>query len=295
MDYGDAMDRPDDLRPTDRAMLVALAHHQGDSTPLSLDQERLLDGWVDGRLSSIDADGAAELAKRNVFAAERVLERRLISAASEGPGVPVALAERILRASRPPVPVEASRFNLRWLTFRWWQSSGVGALAAAAAAIAVFGFHFWQQQLRPEQTFQIAMVTLEDRSVLAERVRRTRGPQEPSPRTSSGPGYVEDRFRDIDIPTNLLQRAIASASNNKEAVEHSELMNFLRAQNNAYNSHSRVLIDSALADSVSKKSDQRDSTNVRVYDLGDPRAGNIRSKIEPPPEDAHVLFLTVRQ
>ena len=184
MDYEDPIDGPDDLRSTDRAMLVALSHHQGDSTPLSPDQERLLDGWVDGRLSSIDTDQAAELAKHNVFAAERVLERRLISAASEGPGVPGTLAGRVLRASRSPRTRTARTFNLRWPTFSALQWSGLGALAAATVAIAVFGFQFWQQQLRPQQSFQIAMVTLEDRSVLAEGVRRTRGPQTPSPQTA---------------------------------------------------------------------------------------------------------------
>jgi hypothetical protein len=243
--------------------------------------------------------------------------------------------------------------NLRWPTFSGWQWSGLGGLAAATAAIAVFGFQFWQQpsrmasnhslqsaakfqdrwvegakrpagttnpspgavlgvsppapslasnnpqQLRPERRFQIAMVTLENRSVSAEGVRRTRGlpaavPAEPEP------------FRDIDIPTDLLQRAITSASNDKGAAEHSELMNLLHAQNDTYNDQARILIDSALADNLSKKNvswtfarssrpDQRDSTEVRVYDLDDLRAANIRSKIEPPPKDGHFLFLTVRQ
>jgi murein DD-endopeptidase MepM/ murein hydrolase activator NlpD len=212
-------------------MLVALSHHHGDSTPLSLDQDRLLDDWVDGRLSSIDANRAAELAKHNVFAAERVLERRLISAANEGPGVPDTLAGRVLRRSQPPETKTVRIF--KWPMFSGWQWSGVGALAAATVAIAVFGFQFWQQpsrmasddssqsgqvggtsimlksaapppgtisrspdavavladalspatrkpqELRPEQSFQIAMVTLEDRSVLAGGVRRTRGPQVP--------------------------------------------------------------------------------------------------------------------
>jgi hypothetical protein len=53
----------DDLQPIDRAMLLALSHRQRNSTPLSLDQERLLDSWVAGRL----------------------LECRLIAAANEGP------------------------------------------------------------------------------------------------------------------------------------------------------------------------------------------------------------------
>jgi hypothetical protein len=283
MDHEDPIDRRDDLRSTDRAMLVALSHHQRDSTPLSPDQERLLDGWVDGRLSSIDADRAAELAKHSVFAAERVLERRLISAANEGPGVPGTLAERVLRASRPPGT------RLRLPTFSGWQWSGLGAFAAALVVIAIFGFQFWQQ--RPEQSFQIAMVTIEDRSVLAEGMRRTRGMQPPSPQTSSGRESVKYRFQDINIPTVLLQRAIASASNNKGVAEHSELMNFLHAQNDTYNNQARVLIDSALADSLLGRTEGL--TEVRVYDLDDLRSANIRSKIKPYPEDGHFLFLSV--
>ena len=68
-------------------MLLALSHRQGDSTRLSLDQERLLDSWVAGGLSPSDADRAAELAKHNLFAAERVLRpvaihREFITAAA---------------------------------------------------------------------------------------------------------------------------------------------------------------------------------------------------------------------
>jgi hypothetical protein len=307
MAYEDPIGRPDDLRPTDRAMLVALSHHQGDSTPLSPDQERLLDGWVDGRLSFVDGDQAAELAKHNVFAAERVLERRLISAANEGSAVPTTLTRRVLRASRSPGTRASKVLDLRWPTFSGWQWSGLGALAAVTVAIAVFGFQFWQQPSRvasnessqssnilmsvppPAQSFQIAMVTLEDRSVLAAGARRTRGPQAPSLRTQESVKY-----RDIDIPTDLLQRAITSASNNKGGVEHSELMNFLRGPNDAYNYQVRILIDSALADSLPKKFGPRDETQARIYDLDDGLAANIRSKIKPLPIDGHLLFLTVR-
>jgi hypothetical protein len=269
-------------------MLAALSHHQGDSTPLSPAQERLLDDWVDGHLSSLDADHAAELAKHNVFAAERVLERRLISAANEGPSVPGTLARRVLRASRTSGTRTTRVLNARWPTFNGWQWSGLGGLVAAMIAIAVFGFQFWQQQLRPEQSFQVAMVTLEDRSVLGEGVRRTRGPQAPSPQT-----LESVKYRDIDIPTDLLQRAITTASSDKGAAEYSELMNFLRAQDDIYKDEAHILIDSALADSISTNLDQRDETQVRIYDLDDGRAANIRSKIKPLPPDRRSLLLTV--
>jgi hypothetical protein len=306
----------DELRSTDQAILTALSHCQGDSTPLSLDQERLLDGWVTGRLSSFDADRAAELAKHNAFAAERVMERRLISAANEGPAVPGRLAARVLRASRPPRSVTRRIFNLQWPTLSGWQWSsdstvtlplmfGLGAAAMAVAAIvAVFGFQFWQQQLRPEQSRQIAMVTIEDRSVLAEKVTRTRGihPQvqkegeaEPGRKTPpSGEAAIKSRFRDIDIPIALLQRAITSASNDKGAAEYPELMNYLHAQSDPFNGQPRILIDSALADKLSKNLDQNGSIRVRVYDLDDSRAAKIRGKIKPAQADSHLALLTPR-
>jgi hypothetical protein len=228
------------------------------------------------------------------------------------------LAARVLRASRPPRRGTGRIFNLQWPTLSGWQWSGLGAAVAATAVLAVFGFQFWQAQLRPDQSFQIAMVTIEDRSVLSEGARRTRGlrepgaiqPQAPSPNASVrpqreagvAPSYpsvgemlAESRFRDIDIPTALLRNAITSTSAHKENVERSELMNYLRAQNDAFDDQARILIDSALADSLSKKPDERNSIQVRVYDLDDSRAVNIRSKIKLPQADAHFILLTLRQ
>ena len=88
-------DMPDDLEATDRAMLSAISRRQRDNTPLSLDQERLLDSWIAGRLPPNDADRAADLTKSNKLAAERILEHRLLTAANAGPDVPSALSERI--------------------------------------------------------------------------------------------------------------------------------------------------------------------------------------------------------
>ena len=285
-------DRPpmgmsDDLRSIDRAMLLALSHRQRDSTPLSRDQERLLDSWMADDLPPIDADRAAELTKHNRFAAERVLERRLISAANEGPGVPSTLAARVLRASRPPTRRTGGIFNLQWPTLGGWQWSGLGAAVAAIVVIAVFGFQFWQAQLRLDQSFQIAMVTIEDRSVLSEGARRTRGPVSEKP--------AESRYRDIDIPTALLRNAINSISAHRGNVERSELMNYLREQNDAFNNQARILIDSALADSLSGIPDERNSIQVRVYDLDDPRAATIRSKIKKLQAGAHFRLLTLGQ
>ena len=72
-------------------------------------------------------------------------------------------------------------------------------------------------------------------------------------------------------------------------------MNYLRAQNDAFDNRARILIDSALAESLSGKPDERNSIPVRVYDLDDQRAANIRSKIKPLQADAHFILLTLKQ
>jgi hypothetical protein len=136
---------------------------------------------------------------------------------------------------------------------------------------------------------------IENRSVLSEGARRTRGiqPQALSPSSSEKP--AERRYRDIDIPTALLRNAITSTSAHKGNVERSELMNYLRAQNDPFDNHARILIDSALADSLSKKPDERNSIQVRVYDLDDPRAATIRSQIKKLQVGEHFIFLTLSQ
>jgi hypothetical protein len=281
-----------DLQPIDRAMLLVLSHRQRDSTPLSLDQERLLDSWIAGRLPPIDADRAAELTKHNKFAAEHVLERRLVAAANEGPGIPSAFATRILRTSQAAKTRAGGIFNLRWPTLSGWQWSGLGAAVAATTVIGVFGFQVWQTRLRTDQSFQIAMINIEDRSVLSEGARRTRGPQAPS--TSSSEKSSESHYRDVEVPTALLRRAITSASMNKGVIEHSELMNYLRARNDAFDNRARILIDSALADSLLEKPNEPINVTIRVYDLDDPRAATIRGKIKAPQANAHFILLTPR-
>jgi hypothetical protein len=286
----------DDLRAVDRAMLLALSHHQRKSISLSLDQERLLDRWIAGTLTLVEADAAAELTKHNKFAAERVLERRLIAAANEGPEVPSAWTARILRASRAPEVRSGGIFNLRWPSLSGWQLSGLSAAVAATAVVAVFGFQAWQGRLSSDKSFQIAMVTIEDRGVLLEGTARTRGsPQQAASRyTSLNDKPAEGRFRDIDIPTALLRRAITSATTNKGDAEYTELMNYLRAQNEAFDNRARILVDSALADSLLKNKNESTNIQIRVYDLDDLRAASIRSKILTLQVDAHAILLTLR-
>ena len=71
-------------------------------------------------------------------------------------------------------------------------------------------------------------------------------------------------------------------------------MSYLRAQNDAFDNQPRILIDSALADRLSEKPDERNRIQVRVYDLDDLRAANIRSKIKPLRADGHFILLTLK-
>jgi hypothetical protein len=71
-------------------------------------------------------------------------------------------------------------------------------------------------------------------------------------------------------------------------------MNYLRAQNDAFDARARILIDSALAESLSGKPDGN-SIPVRVYDLDDLRAVPIRRQIKPLQADAHFILLTLKQ
>src|SRR5262249_10068861 len=98
----------------------------------------------------------------------------------------------------------------------------------------------------------------------------------------------------IEIPTALLQRAIASASNNKGTAEYSELKNHLRPQSDAFGGEPRILIDSALAEKISGNLDEHGSIRVRVYDLDDAGTTKIRDQIKPSQVDSHLVLLSLR-
>jgi 5-methylcytosine-specific restriction endonuclease McrBC regulatory subunit McrC len=72
-------------------------------------------------------------------------------------------------------------------------------------------------------------------------------------------------------------------------------MNYLRAQNDAFDNRARILIDSTLAYNLSGKPEERINIQIRVYDLDDPHAATIRSKIQKLPADAHFILLTPRR
>jgi len=121
-----------DLRAIDQAMLLAISPGQRTQTPLSVDQERLIDNWIAGHLTPLDADRAGELVKHNRPAAERVLERRLMVAADVSPAIPSALADRILKASQSANALPSGMISFRWPTISGWRLSQFAATAAVA-------------------------------------------------------------------------------------------------------------------------------------------------------------------
>ena len=283
-------DGPDDLKPIDQAMLLAIGRHKGSNVPLSVDQERLLDDWIAERLSPEDADRAAELTKRNGFAAEHVLERRLIAAADTGGGVPSALSARVLTAANlatsRPAQAEPRASWFRLPSFSGLQWSAAGAAFAALVAVAVISFQQLQERSRSGQRIQFAMVTIDDRGALSPTRMRSLGNQ---PTASA-----ENVFRDIDIPADVMRRAVTSTGGDDRSAIASQLMSYLPQPANPATRRVQILIDSVLAERLVGEWRTRTVVPLRVYDLDDARTGPIRSAIRTQAADGALILLTVR-
>src|SRR5437762_5421881 len=107
-----------DAEAADPVMLAVLSNKGRRRAPLSSDQEGLLDGWVTGRLAPDEAARAEALVRENAWAAERVLEQRLLEASRRDAAVPEALSARVLATVSPP-PAASPRRS-------WWQTLQVG-------------------------------------------------------------------------------------------------------------------------------------------------------------------------
>ena len=132
----------------DPVMSAVLSNRGRAATPLSPDQERLLDDWVAGRLAPADAERAASLTKQNSLAAERVLERRLLEAARQSPPVPQDLdgagpegepcrqrprRRRLVASVRPLAMDDASPARWRWPRSWRWRACRCGSRPRRAA------------------------------------------------------------------------------------------------------------------------------------------------------------------
>ena len=275
----DGSDQPE---APDQVMLAVLSNPGREAIVLSSDEERLLDDWVAGRLAPDAAERAARLVKRNALAAERVLERRLLDAAEQSPPVPQSLAGRVLKAPPPPKP---STFGGWWRSFGRRQWIGIAGAAALAGIAAIAVAPMLQQTTREGAPLQVAMATFRDRTPLFEasdiRMRGT-GPQ---------PSAADQRFRDVEVPAPILRKLVATAG--KPAVAASDIEPYLPAGADSGKKPLRVIVDSALKDRGETSGD-RDRLPVRIYDLNDPRAADIRRLIDLSPGSERAYLLTVR-
>jgi len=159
----------------------------------------------------------------------------------------------------------------------------------AVRASAVLAAALWPVAALAHQqggeAIQVAMVTISDRNPLFESSDvRMRGPG-PQP----GP-VVEQRFRDVEVPTSILKGLSAAAAAARTAASR-EIEPYLSLSGDRRPSH--VILDSALKARIdASKDDER--MLVRIYDLEDPRAADIRPLVGPLPTGRRIYLLTLK-
>lgn len=275
-------DGSDEPEAVDQVMLAVLSNRGRDATVLSAEQERLLDGWVAGRLAADDAERAATLVRQNTLAAERVLERRLQAAASESPPVPEQLTAQILKTGAPP---KTSALAAWWRSLGRWQWTSVAGAAALASILVVAGMPVLQQMMSGGGPLQVAMVTISDRGPLFEASDlRMRGTTPPGP-------VVGERFRDIEMPTSLLKDLLATTGQAKSATS-SDVERYVLGAGQTADHPIQVIVDSSLKQRLDAS--DRDRMLVRVYDLNDPRSANVKNLVGLPPGNKRAFLLTVK-
>jgi len=237
---------------------------------------------VAGRLAPAEAERAAALTKQNSLAAERVLERRLLEAARQSPPVPQDLTARILKASLPPKAAPSGGW---WRSLDRWRWQGLAGAVVLAAVVAVVGVPLWQQTMQGGDPMQVAMVTINDRNALFEPSDvRMRGPG-PQP----GP-VVEQRFHDVEVPTSILKGLVAAAASPRSTASR-EIEPYLSMSGDGRPAH--VIVDSALKAKIDTSGDS-ERMLVRIYDLEDPRAADIRPLVGPLPKGRRIYLLTLK-
>lgn len=275
-------DGSDEPEAVDQVMLAVLSNRGRNATVLSAEQERLLDDWLAGRLAIDDAERAAALVRQNTLAAERVLEKRLQTAASDSPPVPERLTAQILKASAPP---KVSATGAWWRSLGRWQWTSIAGAAALASILVVAAMPVLQQMMSGGGPLQVAMVTINDRDPLFEASDlRMRGTTPPGP-------VVGERFRDIEMPTSLLKDLLATTGQAKSATSN-EVERYVLGAGQTTAHPIQVIVDSSLKQRLDAS--DRDRMLVRVYDLNDPRSANVKSLVGLPPGNKRAFLLTVK-
>ena len=267
---------------TDPVMSAVLSNRGRAATPLSPDEERLLDDWVAGRLAPAEAERAASLTRQNSLAAERVLERRLLEAARQSPpvpqeargtgpeGEPANQSRAVRRLVAPARPLAVDDHRRRAGT---GGDRGGGGRAVVAAGHAGRRFHAGRHgdDRRP----QCAVRAL----------RRSHAWARPAARP-----VVEQRFHDVDVPIGILKGLLAAAAAPRSAASR-EIEPYLSMSGDGRPAH--VVVDSALKAKIEAGADG-ERMPVRIYDLEDPRAADIRPLVGQLPKGRRIYLLTLK-
>ena len=129
------------------------------------------------------------------------------------------------------------------------------------------------------------MVTIADRNALFEPSDvRMRGPG-PQP----GP-VVEQRFHDVDVPIGILKGLLAAAAAPRSAASR-EIEPYLSMSGDGRPAH--VVVNSALKAKIEAGADG-ERMPVRIYDLEDPRAADIRPLVGQLPKGRRIYLLTLK-
>jgi hypothetical protein len=250
-------------------MLAILASSNRRRAALSLDEERLLDDWLAGRLSLARSDAASDLVRNNVLAAERVLERRLLTLASVSAPPSRIVEANALRSGA----AGAARGPLRRQMPSLWKWSGVAA-AAAAIALAM------SVDLQQPPSGQATIATVTDLRSLVEAADVQAIPGE------------KPVFKDVEVPMRLLQR-LRRRAGRSGPLEYDQIAPFIANANRADRRVVRIIVDSALIKKIGANAGHHDMT-IRVYDLDTPQMAELRKLIAHVPPDRPTYLLTVK-
>jgi hypothetical protein len=297
------------------SLMAALFNRRRQWIPLSSDQIKIVDEFVAGRLAGEAASAAERLVRENAFAAERVMERRLVQQAKSGPAPPRALTESILRdgeratARRSPIkrPFGAALLS--------WKIAGIAVVSVAAmvlggelllnAARSPNGIGQDAKQANnnptdappPERSatvpaVQVAMATIANRDLLTEpsdvKLRSEPGRSSSNnadPRRAPGTSEsVVPRFYDIEVPSDLLAGWMARARSGSQipSTELAPLVGSLQTFDSLQNM--AILFDEALQARIGQGAPpgiakQASATRLRVYDLRQQPADDLLKAI----------------
>jgi hypothetical protein len=197
---------------------------------------------------------------------------------------PQAAASAFERDQATPRQSRPRAGGFRWSIFGW---SAAGLAFAATIAIAVLGLPSLREKMQAEQRIQLAMVTIDDRRPLtgASQARSLRSPALAS---------SAEAFRDVNIPADLLRRAIANTEGADRARVVTQLLAYLPPGTDKAD-QAQVAIDSSLAQALSQEWSQRAIVPVRVYDLRAASAKAIQESLTKKIGTRPQVLLTVKQ